>query len=266
MADFDAQPGRAPQTDPSAAQRDADETDLHSGLDGVAGLVAGASTVSDLLGAVAEFAAHAIPGADGVSVALVHPHPSELKVQLCSATADFVNDIDTVQYAQLREGPCITSMESRRVTVSGSLGSDERWPRFGGRVARMAVHSALSLPLVIDGDIIGSINVYARCRDAFGDHAVELGTRFAAPAAVSVHNAQLLAGARQRTQALQRALQSRAVIDQAIGIIRSRSGGSAEEAFDRLKQFSQVENVKLAVVAERLVDEAVRRARARNAL
>jgi GAF domain-containing protein len=264
MADFDAQPGRAPQTDLSAAQRDADEFDLHSGLEGVAGLVADARTVSDLLGAVAEFAAHAIPGVDGVSIALVQPHSSETKIQLCSATDDFVTEIDTVQYGQLHEGPCITSMQSGRVTVSGSLGSDDRWPRFGGRVARMGVHSALSLPLVIDGDVIGSINAYARSRDAFGEHAVQMGARFAAPAAVAVHNAQLLAGARERTEALQRALQSRAVIDQAIGIIRSRSGGTAQEAFDRLKQFSQVENVKLAVVAERLVDEAVRRARARN--
>ena len=54
------------------------------------------------------------------------------------------------------------------------------------------------------------------------------------------------------------------MIDQAIGIIRSRSGASAEEAFDRLGRLSQAENVKLRVVAERLVDEAVRRAKARR--
>ena len=35
------------------------------------------------------------------------------------------------------------------------------------------------------------------------------------------------------------------MIDQAIGIIRSRSGVSAEEAFDRLTRLSQTENVKL---------------------
>jgi AmiR/NasT family two-component response regulator len=51
------------------------------------------------------------------------------------------------------------------------------------------------------------------------------------------------------------------VIDQAIGIVRSRSGCSAaEEAFDRLTRMSQGDNVKLRVVAEQLVDEAVKRA------
>jgi AmiR/NasT family two-component response regulator len=91
-----------------------------------------------------------------------------------------------------------------------------------------------------------------------------LGSQFAGPAAVSVYNAQLLARAQERTRALQRALDSRAVIDQAIGIIRSRSGLSAAEAFERLIQMSQCENVKLYAVAERLVEEAARRARARQ--
>ena len=57
---------------------------------------------------------------------------------------------------------------------------------------------------------------------------------------------------------------SRAVIDQAIGIIRARSGVDASEAFDRLARMSQKENVKLSLLAERLVEEAVRRARARR--
>ena len=54
------------------------------------------------------------------------------------------------------------------------------------------------------------------------------------------------------------------MIDQAVGIVRSRSGGSAEEAFERLAHISQTENIKLHVVAGQLVEEAVRRARARR--
>jgi AmiR/NasT family two-component response regulator len=72
--------------------------------------------------------------------------------------------------------------------------------------------------------------------------------------------ARLLMEARHRAEQLQRAL-GRSVKDQAIGIVRSRSGASAEEAFGRLVEVSQSENVKLHVIAERLVDESVRRAR-----
>jgi GAF domain-containing protein len=266
MADYDAQSDRSPPVQPelSPAQIEADEVDLHAGLIGVAGIVADAHQVSEILQDVAEFAVQAIPGADGAGVTLIRSGDHKPHIQAWAVTAAFVGEIDVVQYEDLGEGPCITCMDSRRPTVSGSLGSDTRWPHFGGRVARMGVHSALALPLTVGERVIGAINSYARSRDAFAEHAVRLGSQFAGPAAVSVYHAQLLASASERTDRLQRALKSRAIIDQAIGIIRSRSGLSAEAAFDRLTQLSQSENVKLHIVAEHLVEEAVRRARVRQ--
>ena len=270
MADYDVQPGRKlpPEPELSPAQLHADEFDLHAGLSGVAKIIAGACSVDEMLSQVAQFAVQAIPGADGAGVTLLRsdgtPGGEQPQIQAWSATADFVREIDTVQYEELGEGPCITCVRSRRPAVSGSLGSDRRWPHFGGRVARMGVHSALALPLIIGEQVIGSINTYAHGRDAFAEHAVALGIQFSGPAAVAVYNAQLLANTRQRTAQLQAALGSRAVIDQAIGIVRSRSGGTAQEAFDRLTRISQTEHVKLAEVAQQIVDEAVRRARARQ--
>jgi GAF domain-containing protein len=266
LDDFDSQPGRkvSPVTELSLAQLDADEAELYAGLRGVAGIVAGARGVVDLLRDVAEFAAQAIPGVDGAGVALIDPQRGISSVETWAATAVLVHEIDTIQYNELKEGPCITCMQSRRPTVSGSLGSDSRWPHFGGRVARMRMHSALALPLIVGDQVIGSINAYAESRDAFAEHAVQLGSQFARPAAVSVYNAQLLAVAHERTLRLQRALDSRSVIDQAIGILRSRTGGSADEAFARLTHISQTDNVKLHTVAQRLVEEATRRARARH--
>ena len=266
MAEYDAQPGRPTPPDPglSPAQLEADELDLHAGLEGVARIVAGGRGVAELLGDVAEFAVHAIPGVDYVGVTAIDRCGHPPYVQAWAATADFVETIDTIQYDELKEGPSITCMESRRPTVSGSLGSDSRWPHFGGRVARLGVHSVLSLPLIVDNKVVGAINAYARGRDAFAEHAVKLGSQFAGPVAVSVYNAQLLARARERAEQLQRALGSRPMIDQAIGILRSRAGVSQEEAFERLTRISQKENIKLYRVAEQIVDEAVRRARVQH--
>jgi AmiR/NasT family two-component response regulator len=66
------------------------------------------------------------------------------------------------------------------------------------------------------------------------------------------------------TAQLQKALSTRPVIDQAIGLIRGRSGRTAEEAFTQLREISQAEHRKLAEVAQHIVDEAVSRARARR--
>lgn len=266
MADDCTAPDRGapPEPELSTAQLEADDANLHAGLTGVAGIVAGGRGVQELLGDIADFAVRAIPGADGASVTLVDTSDCPPRPQAWATTAPFVREIDLVQYETFHEGPCITCMKNMRPAVSGSIGNDTRWPHFGGRVARMGVRSVLALPLLVDGRVIGAINSYAYPRDVFGDHAVAVGSQFAGPAAVSVYNAKLLTDARARAEQLRQALVSRSVIDQAIGILRSRSGGTEHDAFDRLTRMSQVENVKLRVVAERLVDEAVKRARARR--
>ncbi len=78
-----------------------------------------------------------------------------------------------------------------------------------------------------------------------------------------MHNAQVLASSQRLTAQLGQAL-SRAVIDQALGIVMSRTGAGPEEAFDRLRAMSQSQHVKVAGVARVLVDEAIRSARARR--
>jgi hypothetical protein len=119
--------------------------------------------------------------------------------------------------------------------------------------------------LLLPGQLVGAINVYAREKDAFGDYAAQLGELFAIPAAVAVHNAQVLAKALELTAQLQTALTVRPVIDQAVGLLRGRTGMTAQQAMSRLREISQTEHVKLSEVARRVVDEAVRRARTRQA-
>jgi GAF domain-containing protein len=236
-----------------------DEDDLQTALLGLSRMVAGSTPLEALLTQVAQFAVRAIPGADGAGITM----HNEGAPSTVAASALFVCDVDAVQYG-LGEGPCISAAAQRRTVMSGSLGGDAQWSRFGPRAGRLGVHSALSLPMVVSDEVIGAINVYAYSKSAFDEHAAEIGELYASSAAVAVHNARVLAHTRRLASELQTALTTRAVIDQAIGIIISRSGGTPAEAFAALRTMSQNEHTKLAVVAERLVGEATRRARARH--
>jgi hypothetical protein len=217
-----------------------------------------------VLAEVAAFAVRAIPGADGVGVVLLRVGGAENTVAAMAASNPFVIDVDDIQYNVCGEGPCITAALEHRTVRSGSLGGERLWPRFGPRAGRLGVHSALSLPMLLSNKIIGAINVYAHGKDVFDAHAAELGELFAKPAAVAVHNARILADAIALTGQLQKALSTRPTIDQAIGIIRGRTGRSAEDALAQLGSISQADQRKLADVAQDIVDEAVRRARARK--
>ncbi|RFZ35827.1 Anaerobic nitric oxide reductase transcription regulator NorR [Mycobacterium marinum] len=248
----------------TSAEDNTDIADLQAGIGALAGLVADSLGLPDLLAQVATYAVRAIPGAEGAGVALLRVDRVDNIVEALAASAPFVADIDKIQYVTLKEGPGITTAKERRTVRSGSLGGEKMWPRFGPRVGRLGVHSALSLPLLVAGQVIGAISVYAHGKDVFDERAAELGKMFAAPAAVAVHNAQVLTQAKALTAQLQTALLTRPVIDQAIGLIRGRTGCSAEEALTQLREISQAEHRKMAEVAQQILDEAVRRARARR--
>lgn len=237
----------------------ADRDGLQGALSGLAGIVAGVAPLSGLLERVAGFAVDAIPGAQGVGVTLFQAGRADVMV----ASTDFVRAVDEVQYS-LMEGPCVSAAAQRRTVRTALLARDPQWPRFGPRVARLGVQSALSLPLVVGDRVVGALNVYSRERDAFDDHAQQLAEQFAGPAAVAVANAHVLDQARIVAEQLQTRLKSRAVVDQAVGIVMSRRGTAAAEAFASLQSMGRRDNVKLNAAALTIVDEAVRRARARH--
>ena len=242
-----------------AQDQDKDQDDLSAALRGMSTMLTGPGNLEETLTHVAEFAVQAIPGADGAGLTLL---AEGQRRQTIVASAEFVRQVDDIQYG-IEEGPCITAVDQRVTVTSGSLGGDAQWPHFGPRVGRLGVHSVLSLPLLVPGRVVGAMNVYAHDKDAFSTEAVRLGELFARPAAVSVVNAQLIADSQRLIGQLSEALSSRATIDQALGLMMGLYGDTAEEAFARLTAISRRSGRKLRVVAQELLDDGVRRARAR---
>lgn len=238
----------------------AEDDDLRSSLGALSHLATGQMDLKDTLTRVAELAVLAIPGAEGAGVTLLEEGHHDTIV----ASAPFVSEVDAIQYG-IGEGPCITAAAQVRTVRTGSLATDQQWPRFGPRVAQLGVHSALSIPLSTPAGVVGAMNIYAHAPDAFHDRAAQIGELFSTPAAIAVQNAQVLAQTKRLATQLQTALVNRATIDQAIGILMSRVGCGPDEAFDRLRRMSQQENRKLHGVAQNVIDEAVGRARARHA-
>ena len=237
----------------------ASDENLQASLRALAELATGQLQLEDSLTKVAHLAVEAIPGADGAGLTLLENGRSDTIV----ATADFVAEVDRIQYS-LGQGPCISAAATAQTVHSDSLGGEPRWPKFGSQVARLGVHSVLSLPLVTPDRVLGAMNIYAREKRAFDERALLIGELFAAPAAIAVQNAQVLAQTRRLAADLQAALESRSIIDRAVGIMMSRSGGTESEALERLRRMSQNERRRLSEVAASLVDEAVRRANAQN--
>ncbi len=249
--------GAAAPSESVLEQAGAEDADLRQALAALSTMATGHLSLPAVLTRVAELAVRAIPGADGAGLTLLRKGRADTLV----FTAAFVKEVDDIQYG-IGEGPCVTAATNGVTVRSGSLGTDGSWPEFGPRVSHLGVHSALSLPLVGPDGVLGAMNVYAHARDAFDDRAAELGELYAVPAAISVQNAQILAQALELAGQLEKAMATRSVIDHAMGLLMGRTGCTPAEAFTKLRTISQHENRKLPVVAQQVLDEAVRRARA----
>ncbi|SDY84798.1 GAF domain-containing protein [Geodermatophilus africanus] len=132
------------------------------------------------------------------------------------------------------------------------------YPDVAGIARRHGITYALSTGLPVQRRTIGALNIYGTDEAAFNDTTRELAAAFASYAAVALANADLYTSTANLAANPQRALDSRAVIDQAKGILMRQHRISPDAAFDLLVQLSNTANRKLREIAQDVVDETQR--------
>jgi len=206
------------------------------------------TTFHGLLTRIAELAARAIPGADEVSVTLVGAggaHTAAYTGQLAIA-------LDEVQYEH-GQGPCLTAAAANVTLHVTDMAVETRWPHWVREALAAGAHSSLSIGLPMYQAVTGALNVYATRPASFSNDAILLAQTFAEHAAAAMTNAHLYETQATLAQHMQAAMQSRAVIEQAKGIIMAERRCTADEAFAALSKMSQDSNRKLRDVAAMLV-------------
>jgi GAF domain-containing protein len=170
------------------------------------------------------------------------------------STGQLATDLDETQYDE-GHGPCLHAARTGELTEVPDTRLDDRWPDYLQRAVEHGNLSSLSIPLAIDKDeqVTGALNIYARRPDAFDAESRSMATRFAPYAVVAAGNLYAYRSARDMADNLQTALESRAVIDQAKGILIERHKLTADQAFQLLARVSMNSNRKVREVAEHLV-------------
>jgi GAF domain-containing protein len=211
----------------------------------------GETDLEGVLATVAGLAKRTIPGAFEVSVTLIRdrgPHTA-------ASTGEAADRIDKWQYER-GSGPCLDACRERKTLCVDDISAERRWPGWEENAGSVGVSCALSVGLPIRERVSGALNIYAEAVCAFDDDAVVLAETFAGYAAVALANAHLYNTSVTLAQHMQTAMESRAVIEQAKGIIMSQRRCTADEAFTILARVSQESNRKLRDVAVALVERA----------
>jgi GAF domain-containing protein len=207
-----------------------------------------------LLDKVAQLAKRTVPGADEVSVTLLHGNTP----QTAAFTGELAKDLDEKQYER-GYGPCLDAADTSTTQLVPDTSSEQRWPRWARDAEKAGAHSSLSVGLPVHEQVTGALNIYATIPDAFDDDAITIAQTFAGFAAVGLANAHLYETQATLAEHMQKAMENRAVIEQAKGIIMGRRRCTSEQAFAILTKLSQDSNRKLRDIASALVENAHRR-------
>jgi GAF domain-containing protein len=208
-----------------------------------------AMTLDAMLQRIAELAKEFIPGVAEASVTLI----AHDKATTAAWTGRLARDLDESQYGR-GYGPCLEAAVGEEVREITDARTETRWPDYARSAVERGSLSSLSVPLPVREGLHGGLNLYAVEADGFDADARDVGRAFASYAAVAVHNMHLYESTRVQAEHLDLAMQTRAVIEQAKGVLMSQRRCDADNAFALLAAASQRSNRKLRDIAQAIVD------------
>ena len=226
-----------------------------STLEALLGVELAESSLSDALQKLVGIAKDSLAGADEVSMTLVRGD----KPFTAAHTGELALDADEMQYER-GYGPCIDAGVSGVVLPIDDMREETRWPDYAAKVVPRGVLSSVSVPLPVQTEVVGALNCYSRTPSAFDDEAVALAVELAGHVGLAVRNLVTYTETVKRAEDMAKlaedmttAMTSRAVIEQAKGIIMAQNRCDAEAAFEVLRRASMGRNVKLRTIAADLV-------------
>ncbi|MFF3032408.1 GAF and ANTAR domain-containing protein [Streptomyces rubiginosohelvolus] len=199
------------------------------------------SSVDETLGRITGSATELVAGCDAAGILVLSGTQS---VSLAPSET-LVAELDQLQ-RRLGQGPSFDaarrSSKERVFRIADFIEVEPRWSGFVPEALKRGVGSMMGFLLFTEEEDFGALNFYSRRAGAFTEESERAGVLLASHAAVA------LSAARTHAQ-LEQAVATRHQIGQAMGILMSRHNIPENEAFNRLRGYSQNNNVKLRDVA-----------------
>jgi hypothetical protein len=225
--------------------------DVSSALEQLGEVLAADGDLGALLQRTSELVIRAVPGARMASITILQD--GEPATVAC--TDDRVYYLDADQYRS-GAGPCLEAADTRKVVRVDLDEASDRWPTFTAAARKVGVVDYLAAPLYVGNAHAGALNLYSDVPHGFDEIDSALVEIYANAAEAVLTAFARYQNARTLATNLREALESRAVIDQAKGVLMSTHQIDADQAFALLARRSQQENVKVRELAVQIMRQA----------
>jgi GAF domain-containing protein len=207
-------------------------------------------TLNEVLTDITRIAVSGIPGAEATSITLLRND----KAFTAAYHGEMALAADELQYEK-GYGPCMDAGRGGVLLRVDDMQTEERWPDYVRHAqVEAGVRSSLSVPLPYQGSSIGALNNYSTKPNAFASpESLRAGLEVAEVVAVAVANADAHWQLGEQARNMRIAMDSRAVIEQAKGVLMAQRHVDADQAFEILREASQRYNRKLRDIASGIV-------------
>ncbi len=160
--------------------------------------------------------------------------------------------------AVVEEGPALESFETGSdVAVKDLAAEISRWPTYVARMVGSGYAAVSALPMRMMGETVGAVTLLSVETEVLSAEDRRLGQALADVATLCLRQQREVSRYRTLSGQLQRALDSRVIIEQAKGVLAERAGIGVSTAFQRLRAFARSSNRKLSEVAHGVVNGTV---------
>ena len=191
-------------------------------------------------------AARQVPGCSGATAVLWRGNEHAVR----AASHPDLPELDDVQLSSGR-GPVLDALSGNGPASCPDTLAETRWPEYAGAALRRGVRCCVTLAYRSDPDAVTLSLVGARPRSLEPGQLAELLTAFGGAV---MGNAAEYGDAKRTALQLLAAAESRALVDQAKGMLMQALGCSADDALERLRQISQERNLRVTDVARAIID------------
>jgi GAF domain-containing protein len=175
-------------------------------------------------------------------------------LRLVAASSEAMEVVELFEL-QAREGPCLDAFHTgERVETEILQSGSGRWPRFSTVAFEAGFRSVFALPLRLRDRTVGALNLFSVEERPMDEQDVIVAQGLADLATISVLQHGAANEVKRVNEQLNRALESRIVIEQAKGVVSERAGIDLGEAFNRLRNHARMHNLLLSDVAAAAID------------
>jgi GAF domain-containing protein len=230
---------------------DVSPQDVRQALTELGKLRFGEMRVEDALHEIVQ-TTHAIFDVDGAGLMLADTDHHLRNVAVSDERLGHLEELQILH----QEGPCISAFDDKELVGAQDLAEETRWPLFSRAAVARGMRAVLASPLPYNQDAVGVVAVLSDDPHPWSPEGELALLAFTDLAALLI--ASMMQGEQQSELAaqLQGALNSRAVIEQAKGVLIGQQGLSAHEAYVQLRDQARAQRRKLAEVSAELVRSA----------